>query len=67
MSHEEGPIVSPYQQGHYIYAVIPGGQKEYLNPATGEYSVTDCSECGPILVIAAAYNPSKFYYVKSFN
>ena len=67
MSQEEGPIVSPYQQGHYIYAVIPGGQKEYLNPATGEYNVTDCSECGPILVIADAYNPSKFYYVKSFN
>ena len=67
MSQEEGPIVSPYQQGHYIYTVIPGGQREWQNPATGEWQILECNECGPILVIADAYNPSKFYYVKSFN
>ena len=67
MSQEERPIVSPYQQGHYIYTVIPGGQREWQNPATGEWQILECNECGPILVIADAYNPSKFYYVKSFN
>lgn len=67
LSREEGPIVSPYQQGHYIYIVIPGGQKEYLNPETGEYTLLECNECGPIMVVADAYNPSKFWTVKSFN
>ena len=67
LSREEGPIVSPYQQGHYIYIVIPGGQKQYQNPETGAWTVQDCNECGPIMVIADAYNPSKFWTVKSFN
>ena len=67
LSQEEGPIVSPYQQGHYIYIVIPGGQKEYQNPETGAFTLIDCNECGPIMVIADAYNPSKFWTVKSFN
>ena len=67
LSREEGPIVSPYQQGHYIYIVIPGGQKEYLNPETGEYTLLECNECGPIMVVADAYNPSKFWTVRSFN
>ena len=67
LSREEGPIVSPYQQGHYIYIVIPGVQKEYLNPETGEYTLLECNECGPIMVVADAYNPSKFWTVKSFN
>jgi len=67
LSREEGPIVSPYQQGHYIYIVIPGGQREIQNPETGAWTVQDCNECGPIMVIADAYNPSKFWTVKSFN
>ena len=29
LSELEGPIKSPYRQGHYIYTVIRGGQKEY--------------------------------------
>ena len=67
LSAAEGPIKSPYQQGHYIYIVIPGGQQEYINPNTGESQLVECNECGPILVLADAYNPSKFYAVKSFN
>ena len=67
LSQSEGPIKSPYNQGHYIYVVIPGGQKEYQNPETGEFTLLECNECGPIMVIADAYNPSKFWTVKSFN
>ena len=67
MSSGQDPYKSPYDQGHYIYTVIPGGQREYQNPATGEWTLTDCNECGPIVVFADAYNPSKFYYIKSFN
>ena len=67
LSAAEGPIKSPYQQGHYIYIVIPGGQQEIENPSTGELQVVECNECGPILVLADAYNPSKFHTIKSFN
>ena len=67
LSEAEGPIVSPYQQGHYIYIVIKGGQRELQNPETNEWYTVDCNECGPIMVIADAYNPSKFWMVKSFN
>ena len=67
MSEGQDPFTSPYDQGHYIYTVIPGGQREYQNPATGEWTLTNCNECGPIVVFADAYNPSKFYYIKSFN
>lgn len=67
LSESEGSIKSPYAQGHYIYTVIKGGQKEYRNPTTGLMELTDCNECGPILVIADAYNPTKYYLVKSFN
>jgi len=67
LSAAEGPITSPYQQGHYIYTVIPGGQREWENPNTGTWELLECNSCGPILVIADAYNPSKFYVVKSFN
>ena len=67
LSQEEGPIVSPYQQGHYIYIVIPGGQREIQNPETGAWTVQACNDCGPIMVVADAYNPSKFWTVKSFN
>ena len=67
LSELEGPIKSPYRQGHYIYTVIRGGQKEYFNETTEQYETTNCNECGPILVVADAYNPSKFHIVKSFN
>ena len=67
MSKEEGPIVSPYQQGHYIYTVIPGGYKEVQLPDSEEWERIKCNECGPIMVIADAYNPSKYWIVKSFN
>tara|TARA_B100001287_G_scaffold269493_1_gene267033 strand:- start:1034 stop:1735 length:702 start_codon:yes stop_codon:yes gene_type:complete len=67
LSELEGPIKSPYRQGHYIYTVIEGGQKEYFNETTDQYETTTCNECGPILVVADAYNPSKFHIVKSFN
>ena len=43
------------------------GQKEYFNETTDQYETTTCNECGPILVVADAYNPSKFHIVKSFN
>ena len=67
LAQEEGPIVSPYQQGHYIYIVIPGGQQQYQNPETGAWTLLECNDCGPIMVVADAYNPSMFWTVKSFN
>ena len=41
------PIGSPFQDGHYIYAVIPGG-----GSGAGSYS--------PILYVADLENPSNF-------
>ncbi len=67
LSQSEGPITSPYTQGHYIYVVIPGGTKYSVNDDGTEGAEVDCNSCGPIVVVADAYDPSKFWLVKSFN
>ena len=65
---KQKPIKSPYKQGHYIYIVIKGGQSEDWNEGTGTWNFDEtCHSCGPILVLADAYNPSKYWLVKSFN
>lgn len=66
LSESEGPIKSPYKQGHYIFVVIPGGTKYYYDEE-GTYQEIQCNDCGPIMVIADAYNPAKYHTVKSFN
>ena len=61
MSQEEGPIVSPYQQGHYIYIVLPGGL-QYVDPdGDGTYVKIDCNDCSPILYVADNEAPSKLF------
>ena len=67
LSQSEGPIKSPYTQGHYIYVVIPGGTKYSVNDDGSEGPEVNCNSCGPIVVVADAYNPSKYWLVKSFN
>jgi hypothetical protein len=67
LSQSEGPIKSPYTQGHYIYVVIPGGTKYSVNDDGSEGPEINCNSCGPIVVVADAYNPSKYWLVKSFN
>jgi len=65
---DQKPIKSPYRQGHYIYTVIKGGQSEAWNEGTNSWVYDDsCHDCGPILVVADAYNPSRYHLVKSFN
>ena len=64
---DEGAIKSPYRQGHYVFAVIPGGTKYYYDDVDGSLRTRQCNDCGPIMVIADAYNPSKYHTIKSFN
>ena len=65
---EKNPIDSPYDQGHYIYTVIKGGQTESWNQTDSTWVFNDsCSECGPIIILADAYNPSMFWMVLNFN
>ena len=66
LSEKEGPIKSPYRQGHYIFTVIPGGTK-YFYDKSGALQTKQCNDCGPIMVIADAYSPSKYHTIKSFN
>jgi hypothetical protein len=66
LSESEGPITSPYRQGHYIYVVIKGGVQYYIDN-DGNAAERECNACGPVAVVADAYNPSKYYAVKSFN
>ena len=45
-------IKSPYQDGHYIYIVLPGGV-DYVDPdGDGTYVKVDCNDCSPILYVA---------------
>ena len=68
MAEKGTAIKSPYAMGHYIYVVIPGGQAEIWQKSTNSWHFDDaCNSCGPVLVIADAYNPSKFFMVKSFQ
>ena len=54
-------IKSPFQDGHYIYIVIPGGIA-YVDPdGDGTYVQVPCLECSPILYVADNENPSKIF------
>ena len=54
-------IKSPYQDGHYIYIVLPGGI-DYVDPdGDGTYVAVSCNECSPILYVADNEDPSKLF------
>ena len=54
-------IKSPYQDGHYIYIVLPGGV-DYVDPdGDGTYVKVTCNECSPILYVADNEDPSKLF------
>jgi len=54
-------IKSPYQDGHYIYIVLPGG-KDFVDPdGDGVYVEVPCNECSPILYVADNEDPSKLF------
>ena len=54
-------IKSPYQDGHYIYIVLPGGV-DYVDPdGNGTYVKVDCNDCSPILYVADNEDPSKLF------
>ena len=53
------PIPSGYQDGHFIYVVIPGGT-EYVNIDGNEIEV-ECNTCSPILYVADLENPAKLF------
>ncbi len=54
-------IKSPYQDGHYIYIVLPGGV-DYVDPdGDGTYVAVSCNECSPILYVADNEDPSKLF------
>jgi len=54
-------IKSPYQDGHYIYIVLPGGL-QYVDPdGDGTYVKIDCNDCSPILYVADNEAPSKLF------
>ena len=54
-------IPSPYQDGHYIYIVLPGGV-DYVDPdGDGTYVAVDCNDCSPILYVADNEDPSKLF------
>ena len=54
-------IPSPFQDGHYIYIVLPGGV-DYVDPdGDGTYVQVDCNDCSPILYVADNENPSKLF------
>ena len=54
-------IKSPFQDGHYIYIVLPGGV-DYVDPdGDGTYVAIACLECSPILYVADNENPSKLF------
>ena len=54
-------IKSPYQDGHYIYIVLPGGV-DYVDPdGDGNYVKVDCNDCSPILYVADNEDPSKLF------
>ena len=54
-------IKSPYQDGHYIYIVLPGGV-DYVDPdGDGTYVKVTCNDCSPILYVADNEDPSKLF------
>ena len=54
-------IKSPYQDGHYIYIVLPGGY-QYVDPdGDGTYVAITCNDCSPILYVADNEDPSDLF------
>jgi hypothetical protein len=54
-------IKSPYQDGHYMYIVLPGGV-DYVDPdGDGTYVKVSCNDCSPILYVADNEDPSKLF------
>ena len=54
-------IKSPYQDGHYIYIVLPGGLT-YVDPdGDGTYVAITCNDCSPILYVADNEDPSVLF------
>ena len=54
-------IKSPYQDGHYIYIVLPGGLT-YVDPdGDGTYVARTCNDCSPILYVADNEDPSQLF------
>lgn len=54
-------IKSPYQDGHYIYIVLPGGLT-YVDPdGDGTYVARTCNDCSPILYVADNEDPSVLF------
>ena len=57
----DNSIKSPYQDGHYIYIVLPGGLT-YVDPdGDGTYVARTCNDCSPILYVADNEDPSKLF------
>ena len=57
----DNSIKSPYQDGHYIYIVLPGGY-QYVDPdGDGTYVAITCNDCSPILYVADNEDPSKLF------
>ena len=52
-------IKSPFQDGHYIYIVLPGGW-DYVT-IEGVETKVQCNDCSPILYVADNENPSKLF------
>ena len=57
----DNSIKSPYQDGHYIYIVLPGGY-QYVDPdGDGTYVAVTCNDCSPILYVADNEDPSVLF------
>ena len=52
-------IKSPFQDGHYIYIVLPGGWDHVT--IDGVETKVQCNDCSPILYVADNENPSKLF------
>jgi len=55
------PIKSAFQDGHYIYIVIPGGIKYVDSDNDGTYTQVACNTCPPILYVADNENPKDLW------
>ena len=55
------PIKSAFQDGHYIYIVIPGGIEYVDSDGDGTYTQVACNTCPPILYVADNENPKDLW------
>ena len=54
------PIKSAFQDGHYIYIVIPGGIEYVDSDGDGTYTSVACNTCPPILYVADLEDPRSY-------